>query len=196
MTSTTSTATRRPGRPRDPQADAAILEATEGVLCEQGFGGFTVDAVAARAGVSKATIYRRWPNKTRFVIEAATHGLPEIEAPDTGSLRDDLVQLFHQSHGHKKTAAQERLMAAIIAEAAVNDEVREVLGEFIDARRTSSRTVIKRAKARGELPAEADDMLLTDMIAGTLLYQGLLRGQSITNKRVEAAVDATMRAFI
>jgi AcrR family transcriptional regulator len=186
---------RRPGRPRDPHADQAIIDATMEVLSEQGFGGFTVDAVAARAGVGKATIYRRWSSKTRLVLDAATSVLPELEAPDTGSLRGDLVHLFYQSHAKNKPEEHQRLMAAIFAEAMVNDEVRGVLAEFIEGRRGTSRKVTELALERGEIRADADLNLMTDMISGTLMYQGLLRGLETTRRRVEQLVDLVIRAF-
>ena len=74
-------ATRGPGRPRDPQADRAILKATIELLAEDGFGGLSIEAVAARAGVGKTTVYRRWPSKVPLVVDALTHMKPPMAVP-------------------------------------------------------------------------------------------------------------------
>ena len=81
---------RRPGRPRSEQAEQAIIEATLDLFGEQGFEGVCVEAVAARAGVGKATIYRRWPNKEELLLAALSSMKSPIPEP-TGSVRDDLV---------------------------------------------------------------------------------------------------------
>src|SRR4051794_33161402 len=85
------TPARRVGRPRDQRAEGAILDATVALVGEVGFGNLTVDAVAARAGVGKATIYRRWASKEELVIAAVTCLRHGVEAPDTGSVVDDLA---------------------------------------------------------------------------------------------------------
>ena len=82
---------RRPGRPRDVGADDAIMDAVVEILTEVGFRGLTIDAVAHRAGVGKATIYRRWPGKEQLVLDALTAERVPVPEPDTGSLRDDLL---------------------------------------------------------------------------------------------------------
>ncbi|HVX17541.1 MAG TPA: TetR/AcrR family transcriptional regulator [Acidimicrobiales bacterium] len=186
---------RKIGRPRDPNAAEAIINATMEVLSEQGFGGMTVDAVAARAGVGKATIYRRFSSKTHLALAVASAVLPEPEVPDTGTVRGDLLALFLQSHGDEKPEAHMRLMAAVFAEAMVNPEVRDVLGEFVEGRRGASKAVVERARARGELSADADAGQIADMISGTLLYQNLVRGQATDPNLVEHTVDVVLRAF-
>lgn len=185
---------RKPGRPRDPEADEAIIDATMQVLCEHGFGGLTVDAVATRAKVGKATIYRRWPSKARLALHAAASVLPTPETPDTGNLRDDLVELFVRSHFERELDVHQRLMAAIFAEAVVNEEVRDVLREFVEARRSTTKHLLARARERGEIRTDADTGLLLDLISGTLMYQAMLRGKDLTRRRVEKVVDAALRA--
>ena len=108
---------RRPGRPRDPQADEAITSAIVDVLAEQGFSGFTVEEVAARAGVGKATIYRRWSTKEELVLAAAERVMVHVEPPDTGSLRDDLVGWYWEKFRTKSASTSDRLMGQVIVEA-------------------------------------------------------------------------------
>ena len=82
---------RRPGRPRDPGYDKAILHATLEILFEKGYAGLTIDGVAAKTGVGRPTIYRRWPSKPALVIAALGQSVGLSPTPDTGSLRDDLL---------------------------------------------------------------------------------------------------------
>ena len=93
------TAARKPGRPRDARADRAILEATLELASEQGLG-LSMDAVAARAGVSKATIYRRWASKEALVLDAWRELVGPMPVPDTGSVRGDLRAIFTQLCHH------------------------------------------------------------------------------------------------
>ena len=86
------TPARRPGRPSDPAIDAQLLQATQDLLIEQGYERLTMDAVAQRCGASKATIYRRWPSKTALVVAAAAALFQPPDLPDTGGLREDLLE--------------------------------------------------------------------------------------------------------
>jgi AcrR family transcriptional regulator len=83
-------------RPRSRQAEAAILEATIALLGEAGFSGLTIDGIAARAGVGKATIYRHWSSKAEVAVEAFRAFIPPLDDPDTGSLADDIRSVVHQ----------------------------------------------------------------------------------------------------
>ena len=109
------------------------------VLAEKGPAGFTVDAVAARAGCGKATIYRRWPSRANLLLDTAHRMGLEPALVDTGSLRDDLVQIMTQLGTKLRDTAAGRILPGVIAEAAVNPEMREVLGRFIRDRRSRPR---------------------------------------------------------
>jgi AcrR family transcriptional regulator len=183
---------RRPGRPRDPQADAAILRATVEVLCEHGFGAFTVDAVAAHAGVGKATIYRRWPSREALVLDAAATLVPQPDVPDTGSVRDDLIALMSGSFEEASSANKQQLMAAVTAEAAVNPEMKRLLRDYARRRRDGSAVVVRRAIERGELPADTDPDFLLDLIAGPLFYRVQISGRSIGPQVVADVVDVVL----
>ena len=86
---------RRLGRPRDARVDAAVLDAARSLLAEKGYAGTTVEAIATRAGVGKATIYRRWPTREQLLLAVTTADLPEVATPDTGDLREDLRHRLH-----------------------------------------------------------------------------------------------------
>ena len=137
---------RRRGRPRDVRADEVILDAAAGVLAAVGAQGFTVDAVAVAAGVGKATIYRRWPTRADLVLAAAGRIGLELEPPETGNLRDDLV--IHLTHLADKLAntPSGRLLIAIIGEAAVNEEMRTRLRAFVHQRRALALGLITEAR--------------------------------------------------
>lgn len=183
---------RRPGRPRDAGADQAILEAAAAELAEVGFGALTVDAVAARAGVGKATIYRRWPRKEALLLDAASLVVEAPEPPDTGSLRGDLVALFLAAHRQKTQGPQDNLMAGLLAEACINHEMKALLGEYVTRRRASSAVVIERAIARGELPENVDSDLILDLLSGMLFYRTFFAGRAVDAASVGAAVDLVL----
>lgn len=187
---------RRPGRPRDPQADALILQAAHDELVASGFGGFTVDAVASRAGVGKATIYRRWPSREELVLGAARVVIENHEVPDTGHVRSDLVQYFSRAYKDKasgKAAEFSGVFPALVAEAAVNPDLKRLLQEFLEERRSATRQIVARGVARGELSSAIDTDLFIDMMSGPLLYRSALSERPVDADVVAVVVDAALR---
>lgn len=180
MTTAEAEPARRPGRPRDARADEVILDAAARVLAEGGPQRFTVDAVAAAAGVGKATIYRRWPTRADLVLAGASRLTLEMSPPHTGNLRDDLVT--HLTALATKLTANPagRLLVAIIGEAAVNEEMRSRLTAFIRARRSMALDLITRGIERGELPASIDPEELLDLL-GAPIFMRLLTGGVVTD---------------
>jgi AcrR family transcriptional regulator len=187
-------ARRRPGRPRDARADAAILEAVVDLLVEEGFGGLTIDAVAHRAGVGKATIYRRWEGKERLVLDAlaATKADAE-EIPDTGSVRGDLIAIYAQMAEPVNQQTVVRLMPALASEAAINPDLSDRLKAFVSERRIPSRTVLDRAKERGEIAADADVDLCIDLLTGPFMYRLFFTGSKVDHKVIEDSIDVVLR---
>jgi AcrR family transcriptional regulator len=153
----------RRGRPRDPSVDAAIRAATMDLLGEIGYAQLTMDQVAARAKVSKASLYLRWPNKVALVADALQHrarAVPEI--PDTGSLPGDmrafLGALLRSRH------AASRALAAVSGEIASNPELRNAWHRGLAGMLTGClHTIVARAAERGELPAGSDVELLSQL---------------------------------
>ena len=186
---------RRPGRPRDPAADEAIISAVVDVLTELGFGGFTVEEVAARAGVGKATIYRRWSTKEELVLAAAERVMVQVEPPDTGSLRDDLVGWYWEKFRDKAATTSDRLMGQVIVEATVNPELKKLLGRFIQGRRRAIAVVVDRARDRGTC-GDVDVTLLMDLISGSLMHRSLFGDKQLRRTDVEAVVAAALRGVV
>jgi AcrR family transcriptional regulator len=186
---------RRPGRPRDARADTTILEAAVDVLAEKGPGGFTVDEVASRAGCGKATIYRRWRSRSALLLDTANHMGLEAPAVDTGTVRDDLVELLTSLGAKMRDTASGRILPGVIAEASVRPEMREVLATFVDDRRAVPLAMISRAVARGELPPDTDSESLLDVLAGTVIYRELVAYRPTDEAWVTALVERVLPGF-
>src|SRR5260221_8528121 len=158
----------RRGRARDPEVDEAILAAAMDLLAEIGYARLTMDQIAVRARVGKASVYLRWPNKVALVAEAIRHRSGVVpDVPDTGSLREDM-RAFLTALLRSKSAAQPAV-AAVTGEIASNPELAKawrqgVAGTLL----TCVREIVDRAIACGELPAGSDAELLA-LLPVTLL---------------------------
>lgn len=187
---------RGPGRPRSVEADRAILDAALEELATHGFDGLTVDAVAARAGVSKATIYRRYPGKTDLVIAAATKlTAPAVSVPDTGSIRTDLTTMLGNFRQLMTGTTAGRVARMMIAELQRNPEVAATYREFITARRAGTIAVVRRAIRRGELREDTDVELLADLVVAPLFYRLFISGRPTGDVFLDAVVDAAVLPF-
>lgn len=157
--------------------DLAICDATLALLAEVGYDRMSMDAVAARAHASKATIYRRWPGKRELVLDAlhTRHG-PSETPPDTGSLRGDLVTSMRaMAQANAGDGCDEgELMAGVLRAMRHAPELGDCMRrQVIDRKRETFRTIIDRAVARGELPAAAPADLAHE-VAGALWVQRVL----------------------
>src|SRR5918911_4826049 len=143
----------RRGRPRDPGVDVAIRAATVDLLGEIGYARLTMDEVAARAGVSKASLYLRWPNKVALVADALQQRARAVpQAPNTGALSTDM-RTFLAALLRARGAAS-RALSAVSGEIASNPELRTAWRRGLAGALTGSlRTIVSRAVDRGELPA-------------------------------------------
>ncbi len=196
MTSPAS-ARRAPGRPRDEQASEEILDAAVALLTEQGFGSVTVDAVAQRAGVSKATIYRRWPTKEALLLGAAgclSGGPPEV--PDTGSVREDLRFLLVSFIEVLAEGLPGEILPELVAESTRRPEIRTLLAEFTTERRQRWNVVLERAEARGELRPGLDREVVIDCLTGPLFTRLLITGRPLTPALAGQLVDAVLAGVL
>lgn len=179
----------RRGRPRDPAVDAAILTAAVDLLAEIGYARLTMEQVAARAGVGKASLYLRWPNKVALVAEAIQHRSAVVpDVPDTGSLRADM-RAFLRALLRRK-AAGARALAAVTGEIASNPELRLAWRRSVEGTLvTCLRQIVEHAIARGELPPASDVDLLALLPLTLLQSWRLAHGQSPDDAAVERIVD-------
>jgi AcrR family transcriptional regulator len=188
---------RRPGRPRDARATPAILFATLQVIAEEGFAKFSVDKVAAAAGVGKATIYRRWPSKEELVHDAVAQIVTNLPEPDTGSLRGDVLEFNRQLLAQGDALpAMTRVIPALVAESAWDPRLQAVLDQLLAARADCGYAVIRRAKARGELAEDVPDGLLIDLSSGWFFWRMALVKERPTDQELERMVDGLLHGFL
>ncbi len=148
-------AKRLPGRPRSEQARQAILRSTLKLLQHTGFPDLTIEAIAADAGVGKATVYRWWPNKGALVVDAfASNTEDKLHFPDTGSVYQDVSLQMNQFLGILHTR-RGRIVAALLGAGQSDPELLEAFRErFLRPRRQEAYKTLRRGIERGELPAE------------------------------------------
>ena len=186
---------RPPGRPRSADADRAILRATVDLLADEGYGGVTMEGVAAKAGVGKATVYRRWPSKSALVVDAVTacreSGCPPA---DTGSARDDLLRFITAFRDHLRTSDAARVMPALVAELAHNAELAAAFRDgFVQPRRARVLEAVRRGVERGEIRGDVDPELVADAVVAILLHRFLVTGMQIDDELPRRLVDMLWR---
>jgi AcrR family transcriptional regulator len=156
------------GRPRDPAVDQRVALAAVQLYGEEGWAGFTVDAVARRAGVGKASIYLRWPNKEALLLGALAGRLVRVADIDTGSVRDDLVELARQLLASFLGDAG-RATVRLLIEAETVPAVSGQLAELREAQILAARAIVRRGIHRGELHPDTSVTLLLDAVGGGCL---------------------------
>ncbi len=180
---------QRPGG-RAERVRTAVLEAAGELLNEVGYDKMTVEDVAARAGVHKTTVYRRWPTKADLTADAAAlHSADAVPIPDTGSLLEDLRMLAREVVANIGTDAGSRRSRSIAAAAAASDELAEAMHGFWAHRLALSAKVVERAVERGDLPPTTDANLIIETIIGPLWVRLLLTGEPITEQLADQVVD-------
>ena len=180
----TTEAARR-GRPRSEKARKAILAAAAELLLARGLSAVSMDAIAERAGVSKATIYRWWPTKETLALDALyTEWAAARPRPsDTGSLRGDLLALLPPWARLASSRPYGRVMAALITEAQTNPVfAAEYRRRVVEPRRGQARAVFRRAIERGEIPADTNIEVAIDLLYSPI-YHRLLQGHAPLNDR-------------
>jgi AcrR family transcriptional regulator len=179
------------GRPRSGEAHRAILDATLELLQEVGFSALTVEGVATRAGVGKATIYRRWPSKLPLVVEAFGQ-LPAFEDFDTGTLAGDLKLMLTRYLEKFLATPLATIYPSLAAERAHNPDLGAVFDPVLKGRRRPLEDALKRAEARGEIAADTDLDLAADLIVGPIAVRLFFRGMKIHPSMVDPMVDLAL----
>jgi AcrR family transcriptional regulator len=188
--------TRPRGRPRSAIADEAIRDAAVELFAERGFEGLSVDEVALRAGVSKATIYRRYASKVDLVVAAASClTADEIAFPDTGNVRDDVRALAGALIKAFKNSDAGRVMPVMVVERRRYPELDEGYRRFLSDRKARTRKMLRRAVDRGELPPETDVEVMSSMLVGPIFHRLLITQEPLNDAFVDALVDALLRGF-
>ncbi len=182
------------GRPRSEEAHQAILDATLSLLAEVGYSALTVEGVASKAGVGKATIYRRWPSKLPLVVEAFG-GLPALQDVDTGNLVGDLQRMLRSYLELFNTTPLAAVLPSLAGERAHNPELSELFDPVLKGRRQPLVAVLERAVARGEIPAETDLELAADLIVGPIAVRLFFTGGKIHPRIVEPMIELALEGI-
>jgi AcrR family transcriptional regulator len=188
---------RGPGRPRDAGHDRAILVATLKILYDKGYAGLTIESVAASAGVSRPTVYRRWKSKAALVVAAlvdsARLAIPEA---DTGSLRSDLIEVQRHQVALINSPASRRVTAGLVADLAADPELSQIyVSQYLVPRRAAVAQVLQRGVDRGELDAAADLDFVYDLLLGPLFMRAVVWGQPLSPEAAEHTVEVVLAAF-
>lgn len=182
-----------PGRPRSAEADDAILVAARALLEAGGYEAVTMEAVAAHAGVGKATVYRRYGNRAELVADAVTGLLAAVvPAVDRGSLRADLEFVLAGLTGPASSRMAE-VMLRLATESLGDERTREILNDrLLVHRRAVVAGIIDRAKARGEIKHPVDPDTVIDLIGGALLFRAARQGGTVDDAFRQHLLDVVV----
>jgi AcrR family transcriptional regulator len=187
---------RRPGRPRSSEADRAILEAALAEYASCGLDGLTVDNVAARAGVSKATVYRRYPCKGDLVIAAAQQCADErLPRTDTGDIRRDLRAALGELRGMMLDPVVGPALRMLIGDARRDEKLHGMHRDFSAARRAGTVRLLQAAVERGQVRADVDLNTAADVLVGPLFLRFLVTSEPIDDAYLDTLVADFLRAY-
>jgi len=178
------------GRPRDSKREDAIAEAAISLVQEVGYERTTIEAIALKAGVSKATIYRRWKNKQEVIANAISHhAFSQTPSIDTGNLRDDLVELLLAKVKVLK-GPDGAVIASIMSSAKMDSELAKVIPHSVrDGESQVHEVILERAIKRGEISVDANLELLAEITPAIMTYRIFMSQQPVNRKFIEALVD-------
>lgn len=176
------------GRPRDDRLNAVIVEATVAEVGAKGWGGATIEGIAARAGVGRASIYRRWGSKYELFQYAAVTITRPPDGVDTGSFIDDLFAALLPIAEMLTQPELAALLPSLLAEATNDESIRSTVRTFAGRCRQQAIDAVERARDRGDVPTSTDADALVDMLTGGLVYRRLLLGEDVDAAAVRALI--------
>ena len=165
---------RAPHR-RDEHARLAVLHAADDLLVERGFGGVTIEGIAARAGVAKQTIYRWWPSKVDILLDTLIDDASsQLAVPDTGSAVESTRRYLRSLARFLTKEPAGKVLLALIGEAQHDPAMARTFHQrYLDPRRQNERAMLQRGITSGELPADLDLDAALDALCGPILYRAL-----------------------
>jgi len=178
------------GRPRSEETRKSILSAAYGLLLENGFQNVTVDGIAERSGVSKATIYKWWPNKAAVVLDGFFEESEEVlHIPDTGTVKKDLL-IQAKNLADFLTSPKGKVITELIGEGQFDQNIaEEYRRRYFSPRRLMSRQIFVRGIERGELREDLDIGLSIDLIFAPIFYRLLITGESLDMNYIKNLID-------
>jgi AcrR family transcriptional regulator len=185
------------GRPRDPSTDHRITTAAAELLLERGFDKTTVDEVAARAGVGKATVYRRWPSKDDLAVSAMERLYDaEFPEPDTGSIRTDLAESYRSVVAFVNSPEGEAFLRMSIAESVRDERIAALYRASTIRREEQSRKTFQRAIDRGEVRPDIDVDSAVQWLGGVITVRAVSGRPMPTDDDVDALVEFTLKGVL
>lgn len=178
--------------PRVARSRQAVIEAATELIADGGVRAFSVEAVAARSGVAKTTIYRQWPGRRDLLNEVFDSFASQTSAPDTGSLRGDLRVLVRDLAVQLARSDWAKSLTALVAEAEHDRDLAEVHVRHVGAEQSALREVLARAKDRSELAPGIDVGLAAEQVVGALFFRRLVLHGSNTRREVDRLVDMAL----
>jgi AcrR family transcriptional regulator len=193
MSAETRPAKGRAPHRRDENARLAVLHAADDLLVERGFGGVTIEGIAARAGVAKQTIYRWWPSKVDVLLDTLVDDASrQLIVPDTGSAIDDTRRYLRVLARFLTREPAGKVLLALLGEAQHDAEMAGVFHHrYLDPQREREREMLKRGIAAGELPAALDVDAALDAMSGPIVYRALT-GAPIPRSFVDGLVAGVL----
>ena len=182
---------------RNPKTHQAVLAAAEELLKEIGYTSITIDRIAERSGVAKASIYRWWPNKAAVFMELYITIVSKARMPvDTGTLEGDLRDHARTAFRVFRTTVAGLALAGFVADAQSNPKTHQLLQEGIATHiRKVNMALLERARERGELNPWVSTAVAADVMSGALYYQLLIRGGQFTNAEADQITDLILRGI-
>ena len=184
------------GRPRDPGADESILEATFQQLIAVGYGGLSIEAVAAASGVAKTTIYRRWPTKRDLVIAALATEVPFAPPPIDLDSRTALGLFVRQAIAMLIESGAIRILGSLLVEEQREPGLLAIFRErILGPRRGMVEAMLRRGVERGEIRPSIDPLVVTEMVAGAVFGHHAILGLPTSEAWIEALADHVWQAI-
>jgi AcrR family transcriptional regulator len=183
---------------RRARSDHAILEATRALLAEVGVPGLTIEGVAARSGVAKTTIYRRWRDSDELALAAVWDDLLSgLKAPrDVGDTSAELLAFVEPVIAVLRSPLMSGVIRGLTSEIASNSELSRTYREqTVEPRREQLRLVVERGVRRGDLRPDTDVRLAHELLIGPVMYRLLFSGQPLDDGLASRVVDAVLRVF-
>jgi AcrR family transcriptional regulator len=185
-----------PSLTRTERTSRAILDATRELLAEDGVGRLTVEGVAARAGVAKTSIYRRYRGKDELALAALIEMVQTVRATDVGDTREEFRRFVAAVIDLLGGTLRGRVMRGIVSDLATHPHLGAAFRERVVAvRRAEVRRLVERGVARGDLRADADPELAHELLFGPVYYRLLLSGDPLDHALAERVTDAAIAAL-
>lgn len=181
----------RRGRPRSASADLQVHDAVVSILETVGYVGLRIDDVAERAGVSKTTIYRRWPTKSALVVDVlATLKAAQVPMPTNGDFEADLRSLVYDLYASLAGTSLGRALPGLIVEKSADPELAAAVEELWTSRQAEVAKVIRRGIATGQARADLDVRVTLELLAASAYYRLLITGASLDRRSARRHADA------